>query len=169
MKILRVAVIVGALLCVSFSGVYAWSWESLFLPQNSLTGKPAPDFTLKTTGGQDLNLTEFRASQKAIIFFWATWCPHCRTALKDLNRDAADIQKRNIKLILVDIQEENDVVKAYLKRSAITMDVFLDLDAAVSESYGIVGVPTFVFVNESGIVKSVEHSLPADYEAVFKR
>jgi hypothetical protein len=49
------------------------------------------------------------------------------------------------------------------------MDVFLDEDSAVSEEYGLIGVPTFYFVDVNGIVADVMHSLPKDLEAVFTK
>ena len=53
--------------------------------QNPNVGKAAPDFTLATLDGDEVNMTQYREGKRAIIFFWATWCPHCRVALKELN------------------------------------------------------------------------------------
>jgi thioredoxin-related protein len=43
----------------------------------------------------------------------------------------------------------------------------LDEESSLAESYGVVGVPTFVFVDAKGIVSAVEHVLPEGYERFF--
>ena len=58
--------------------------DGSFMTQ-TLIGKPAPDFTLDTLSAKQVNMTSYRSGKKAIIFFWATWCPHCRVQLKELN------------------------------------------------------------------------------------
>jgi len=35
------------------------------------------------------------------------------------------------------------------------------------EPYGVIGLPTFVFIDEAGIVRDVTHSLPEKYETIF--
>lgn len=136
--------------------------------ENPLLGKPAPDFTLKTLGAGDVNLAAFRAQGPALIFFWATWCPHCREQLAELSPRIDEIEQKGIKVLLLDLGENEETVKKYVSKRGIREDrVFLDVDSAVAEQYGIIGVPTFFFVDRSGIVKSVEHSLPEDFEKIL--
>ena len=86
-----------------------------------------------------------------------------------INKQREDITQKGIKIVLVDVGESEAVVDGYLKKRNITMDVFLDEDSAVSEGYELIGVPTFYFVDENGIVADVAHSLPKDLEAVFAK
>jgi len=134
---------------------------------NQQIGKAAPDFTLKTLKGESVNMTKYRGGKKAIVFFWATWCPHCRTALKNLNKDYTDIEKKGIKIIIVDLAETTQEVAYYAKKNKIALDIFLDTEGDLAEPYGIIGVPTFYFIDESGIVRAIEHALPANYENLF--
>ena len=138
-----------------------------FFMENEDVGKPVKDFTLKVVGGEQVNLKKYIEGSKAIIFFWATWCPHCARELKELNRQKDEITQKGIKIVLVDVGESESVVDQYLKKAGIALDVFLDEDSAVSESYDLIGVPTFYFVDEKGIVADVMHSLPKDLDAVF--
>ncbi|MFH1359524.1 MAG: TlpA disulfide reductase family protein [Candidatus Omnitrophota bacterium] len=146
----------------------SFAMGQLFFFGNSLEGKPAPDFTLSTTSGQKLNMTAVREGKSAIIFFWATWCPHCRSALNELNQKEKDIQQQGIKLMVVDLGESSKVVSAYQKKYNITIDMFLDTDSALGETYNIIGVPTFFLVDAKGIVRSVGHALPDDYARFLK-
>jgi len=142
--------------------------QFFFMP-NSLVGKAAPEFTLKNLEGKELSLTQYRDGQSAVIFFWATWCPHCRTALKGLNQKKAEFEKKGIKLVLVDLGESAEEVSEHLRKSNMDLNVFLDMDTALSESYGVIGVPTFYLVSKDGIVKKVDHALPENYEEILNR
>jgi len=140
--------------------------QLLFMP-NALIGKPAPDFTLKNLEGKDLNMTKYRDGKSAIVFFWATWCPHCRTALKGLHQKKDEFEKKGIKLVLVDLGESVEEVREHLLKAKMELNIFMDMDTALSESYGIIGVPTFYLVDKDGIVKYVEHALPKNYEGIL--
>ena len=70
--------------------------------------------------------------------------------------------------MLVDLGETEREVKAYMERNKVGATVFLDEDTSLAENYGIIGVPTLVFVDAKGMVKAVEHSLPDDYEKILE-
>ena len=132
-----------------------------------LIGQLAPNFTLGTLSDQNKTMSLTRDGQSAIIFFWAVWCPHCRRQLTALTQQQADIEKKGIKIILVNVGEDLRKVKDYFSANNISSDVFLDQNSAVAGNYNIVGVPTFFFVNTEGIIIAAEHSLPSDYENIL--
>jgi len=138
-----------------------------FFMENEKTGKEVQDFTLKVVNGEEVRLKKYRDGKKTIIFFWATWCPHCRTELGRLNEEKASFEKQNIKIALVDVGEKEDIVDKYIRKNNITFDVFLDVESKVANMYGLIGVPTFYFVDKDGIVLDVQHSLPENLEDVF--
>jgi peroxiredoxin len=140
-----------------------------FYMENGDIGKEIKDFTLNVVNGEKTNLKEYRNGKKSIVFFWATWCPHCVKELQVLNTQKEEIAKKNIRLVLVDVGENESTVDRYLKKKNIEMNVFLDDDSAVSDAYGLIGVPTFYIVDEKGIVVDVTHSLPKDLETVFSK
>jgi protein-disulfide isomerase len=49
------------------------------------------------------------------------------------------------------------------------MDVMLDEKNEVAALFGIIGVPTFYFLDEAGTVVNVLHSYPDDLEAAFAK
>lgn len=140
-----------------------------FYMENEDIGKPVKDFTLKVVKGEEISLQEYRDGKKAIIFFWATWCPHCRAQLGNLNRDQEEIENSNIKIVLVDVGESEAIVSKYLEKNEINMNVFLDEKSEVSDTYGLIGLPTFYYVGEDGVVIDVQHSLPDDLTEVFQK
>ena len=163
---LRVLILL-ALIFVGFGPGYA-SGQFFFQDQETmLVGKAAPDFKLKMLSGKESSLTGFRNGQNTIVFFWATWCPHCREQLAQLTKEKEAIERKGIKIALVDLAEEVPQVRAYVEKYKVDSDVFLDQDGKVSEQYSVIGVPTFFFVNKEGVIKSVEHALPENYEILF--
>ena len=149
----------------TLSPVYASG--QFFFFENSLEGKPAPDFTLKTLDGKELNLTKFREGHAAIVFFWATWCPHCGEQFRELGKLTDELERKGIKLILVNLDEDVRSIPRYVQQYNIKHEVALDTDSAVADKYGIVGVPTFYFVDKSGVIKLMEHELPENYGEIL--
>jgi len=135
--------------------------------ENPLIGQQAPDFFLESVKNGKVSLAKLRDGQGAIVFFWATWCPHCRRQLGELNTQAAEIEKKGIKIILIDIGENARQVSSYLEKQGINLDAVLDENSSLSDSYGIVGVPTFYLIDKKGVVKAVEHALPENYAKIL--
>jgi peroxiredoxin len=135
---------------------------------NTLIGKPAADFTLETLKDKKVNMTKYRDGKKAIIFLWATWCPHCRVELKRINEMQDEMAAKGIKIILVSLGEEKETVRSYINRHQYTFDIFLDEEQSLEGPYQLVGVPTLFFLDENGVIKYVDHALPEDYEAPFR-
>jgi len=154
--ILTAAFIVIIKSCSPFLGV-----------DNPLGGRLAPDFTLETINGHEVNMTQYRGGQPAMIFFWATWCPHCRNQLKELTYNRQAIEASGIKIILVDVGESLRKVSEYVNVNNISLDVFLDESAEIANNYEIVGVPTFFLINREGIIIDVKHILPDDYQKIL--
>jgi peroxiredoxin len=130
---------------------------------NPLVGRPAPDFTLNTLSGRARNMTEWRGGQPAVIFFWATWCPHCRTQLQELSKQKQDIERKGIKIILVDLEESGQVVADYIRKREVAFDVMLDNEGIVGRQYNVRGLPAFFFVDHEGRIVAAGHYLPSGY------
>jgi len=131
--------------------------------KNQLIGQSAPDFTLEMLSGKTVNMTQLRDGRPAIIFFWATWCPHCRKQLKELTESRDEIGSKGIRIILVDVGEARQKVMHYMKSNGVPFDTFLDQSEELSLKYGLVGVPTFFLLNNEGIVVAAENILPSNY------
>ena len=165
MKNILRALLISGLLFAAFRPSQAMG--QFFFMENESIGKPAPDFTLPTVGGAQTSLADFRKQDKAIIFFWATWCPHCRRELGNLVQKKEEFARKGVKIALVDVGEDAAAVKGYLQKNKVDFTVFLDQETAVAGSYNIVGVPMFWLVDKEGIVRDVQYSLPPDYDEIL--
>ena len=135
--------------------------------ENKLINEIAPDFTLQDLSGQDISLSDLQG-KGVIIFFWTTWCPHCRNALPVLSREYQDMLDSDIELLAINIRESKELVESYAQRNSLDFPVLLDWDSEVASTYEVVGVPTIVLVSSEGKIVSVSNSLPEDYRELLK-
>lgn len=129
-----------------------------------MTGEKAPAFTLKDTQGKVTDTAEYLGKQPVVIFFWTTWCPHCRRQISHLEKESAKISQAGAALILVDIEEDAIDVVRFLKGINSPLDSLLDEDSEVAGKYSVVGVPTFVVIGADGVIKFHGNSLPNEYQ-----
>jgi cytochrome c biogenesis protein CcmG/thiol:disulfide interchange protein DsbE len=159
-------------LLLSFSSSSVWAMGHLpaqAAVESPLIGKAAPDAFLAASDGTSDSVMSSRQRQKAIVIFWATWCPNCYGELGSLNSNIASIEEKGIKIILVDLGETKEDVKKYFNRRQMKLTSFIDADNVLQGPYHLVGIPTLVFIDENGIVRSVTHEFPSDYENYFNQ
>ena len=128
----------------------------------------AADIVLNDLQSQPANLSSL-AGKPTVLFFWTTWCPYCRTELKDLNKMRPQMEKEGVVVFAVNVGEPVYKVTNFLKNYALSIRVLLDKDARAAENYGIRGVPTYIFINKNGQVVSTEHRLPDNYMDILSR
>ncbi len=135
--------------------------------ESPLVGKKAPDFSLERLAGGSASLSGLISGKKAIVFFFAIWCPHCREQLKALARKDQELATQSIEIVLVDIGEPAPKVARFMKAQGIDRDVLLDTGSFVAEAYGVMGVPALFFIGSDGKVLYSEFGLPDDYLQIF--
>jgi peroxiredoxin len=133
----------------------------------NLSNKKAPSFTLETTDGKTLSLTQAMEGKRTALIFWATWCPHCREELETLRQKLDGIKQKGIQILLLNVGESKEDAKGYLKQQGVPLESFLDEDNTVAGLYGVVGIPTVIFIDDQGIIRSIEHEFPTDYDTKF--
>jgi peroxiredoxin len=140
---------------------------STLTTKSSLIGESAPDVVLTKSDGTSAGVIGSRQGEKAILVFWATWCPHCYEELGAINDSVVSIEQKGIKIILVDVGETQEDVKNYFNRRQMKLTSFVDENSFLQGAYHLVGVPTLIFIDEKGIIRSVTHEFPSDYENYF--
>ena len=156
------------LLLSSPASTWAMGNENTHIIQSSLIGKTAPDVVLAKTDGTSSSVINSRKGGKAILVFWATWCPHCYEDLGSINDNFESIEQKGIKIILIDVGEAQGDVKNYFNHRHMQLDSFVDEDSYMLEMYHLIGVPTLIFIDEKGIIRNVTHEFPSDYENYFR-
>jgi peroxiredoxin len=133
-----------------------------------LGGKKAPEAVLQDVEGRPQQLGSLIKDKKAVLFFWATWCPHCRTQIKDLNARKEEMAKENIILVLIDIGEPASKVASFMKSQGVDLPVFFDTEGIAAETYGVFGIPTMFFIGADGVVRNGYNGFPDNYKELLK-
>lgn len=123
--------------------------------QDALPGQPAPNFELANLAGQPVQLSDF-AGKPVILNFWATWCPPCR---KEMPAFEAASEAYGDRLTIIGINhtaaDDPDLVTDFMAEYGITFPVLLDELGLVVKIYGVVGLPTTVFIDHNGIINEI--------------
>ncbi len=90
----------------------------------------------------------FGHGQSYLLFFWATWCRPCKTALPEL----LAFERDHGTPVLAVTDERPDVLDGFFRGfgRAFPERVLLDQSRELAARYAITGYPTFVFVPGSG-------------------
>lgn len=143
------------------------AWDPLLRAPHPLLGKALPEFEIKDTELTTWSFADIRKGRRAVLFFWATWCPHCRSQLQDIQANWTKIEEAGVVMMLINVGENRKQAIAYLQRAGLPQTGYLDWDSAVSNKFGVYGLPTYIFVNEEGIVTAVQHQLPENIDSVY--
>lgn len=136
-------------------------------PEIHIAVAEAPDFSLESLSGEQISLSSFKG-KGVILFFWATWCPHCRSALGELNTEYANIKNSNIEVLAIDIDESKARVENFIKKYSLGYPVLLDVGGEVSSQYNVVGIPSFILISKDGKIVKISHSIPSNYKDLLK-
>lgn len=117
-------------------------------------GNLAPDFTLSSTTGKTVSLSDYRG-KRVMVNFWGTWCPPCRAEMPDMEKF---YQENDVEILAVNLTPtESNVsdVTDFIDEFGLSFQVLLDEELTVSSRYGIQPVPTSFMVDSKGIVQYV--------------
>jgi peroxiredoxin len=120
-------------------------------------GQSAPEFTLRDTSGISRNPLRVSGADRGpvLLVFFKDDCPTCRYALPFLGKIHSALKEGGVRLFGVS-QDDRERSLAFAKATGVEFPVLLDdSDYAVSKQYGLVSVPTFIMVDESGTVSNV--------------
>jgi cytochrome c biogenesis protein CcmG, thiol:disulfide interchange protein DsbE len=113
--------------------------------------QPAPAFTWRDAQGATRNLADYRG-QRVIINMWATWCEPCRSEMPDLDRVNG---QNDVVVIGINKGQNIDVIPPFIAEIGVSFPLISDPDGDVSLAYGARNLPTSVFIDREGIVRSI--------------
>ena len=110
---------------------------------------PAPNFTLKSLNGKNLKLSEMTGNV-VLINFWASWCGPCREEMPLLNDLHNKYQPLGFTVLGVNVEEQVDSARGFLKNFPVDFPILLDSSNQVSKLYDVIAMPTTVVVDRDG-------------------
>ncbi|NVO10839.1 MAG: TlpA family protein disulfide reductase [Bacteroidales bacterium] len=130
---------------------------------NLAPGKPAPLFKYKDINGKEYALENLKG-KLVYIDFWATWCGPCRHELPYLEEVEKAYKGKKITFISMSLDDDMFAWDKMVKDKKM-MGLQLHADGAfnstVAKDYQIKGIPTFVLIDQNGIIISPSASRPS--------
>jgi thiol-disulfide isomerase/thioredoxin len=116
---------------------------------------PAPAFQLTGRGGKAIDLRQFKG-QVVMINFWATWCGPCRQEMPLLEDIHKKYKAMGFTMLGVNVEPDSAAAEAWLsKQKPVTFPIAFDTESKVSKLYKVAGMPSTVFVDRKGNVRTM--------------
>jgi cytochrome oxidase Cu insertion factor (SCO1/SenC/PrrC family) len=112
-------------------------------------GGRAPGFDLESTEGGRVSLADL-AGRPLVINFWASYCPPCRAEMPLLQRRVGSLS--TVRLVLINEGDNGQSARSFLNGIGIQQPALLDSDLKVGRAYGVLPLPTTVFVRADGSI-----------------
>lgn len=124
-------------------------------------GDTAPEVRMVNLEGRPVSLSALRGRAVALNF-WATWCPPCVREMPLLESVQAEYRDRGLTVVGIDLDEPVARVAPVVQRRGVTYPVWVDEPGVPSASraayaqFGGVGLPTTIFIDAAGVVRSTQ-------------
>jgi thiol-disulfide isomerase/thioredoxin len=129
---------------------------------------PAPDFTLKSGGGENIKLSELRG-QVVLINFWASWCGPCRKEMPLLDQLYQQYKPLGFTVLGVNVEEDPSQARMLLGKIPVSFPVLFDGTNAVSKQYDVIAMPTTVIVDRNGNMRYLHKGYMPGYEDAYQQ
>ncbi len=117
-------------------------------------GKPLPNSTGKTLDGSSDEFKKYQG-KVLVIHFWATWCPPSRKLLFYLDSITKKFPKDQIQMIHINLDEEADIAKKFLKNNPISGIHWWDeADSGLQHKWNIRQIPALFIIDNQGIIRA---------------
>jgi peroxiredoxin len=126
----------------------------------------APDFTLKSTAGDNLRLSELRGDV-VLINFWASWCGPCRQEMPLLDELHNRYKAMGFTVLGVNVEEDSSKAKRLLRDMQVSFPVLFDNHSEVSRRYDVIAMPSTVLVDRNGNMRYLHKGYKPGLEDVY--
>lgn len=137
----------GLLFASIFVGIQLWQTREAAFGS-------APQFSGQLVDGSTFNLGNWRqahAGQAGLIYFWAEWCPVCRTTAGNVSAIAGEWP-----VISIASQSGNSAqINETMAERDYPWPTLADPGGGLMKSYGLPGVPAFVVLDPAGNIRFV--------------
>jgi thiol-disulfide isomerase/thioredoxin/protocatechuate 3,4-dioxygenase beta subunit len=114
-------------------------------------GDRAPDFTIKSLEGKELNLADFRGKY-VLLDFWATWCAPCLAEMPNLQA-IQDQHAKDPRFVLIGLNVDDQPGPAAYSVKALKLSWrqgFAGSDSPVVSAYGATAIPARLLIGPDG-------------------
>lgn len=123
------------------------------------TGSPAPDFTLRSTSGQNVTLSSFRGTHNVLLaFFPFAFTRTCTAELCEFSTDYAEFTSADTVVLPISC-DFVPALKAFKAQEKMTVDLLGDVRREVSRAYGVLleepfaAARAYILIDKSGVIR----------------
>lgn len=131
----------------------------IVIGSNPLVGRTAPDFTLQTTDGQTVTLSELRG-KPVILNFWASWCVPCREEFPLLVSAYQKYSGDGLQIVGVIFKDGPQAAGDFAKSYGATWPLLVDPGNVVANKYNGTIVPVSYYIDRDGVIRTVSYGPP---------
>jgi len=120
-------------------------------PAAAHPGGPAP--VLIPAAGGRLTLAALRG-HPVVVNFWASWCGPCRAEMPMLVKAWHAYAARGVVVVGFDVDDTPAEARRFLGDYHVDYPIVAVPDERLPRAYGVIGLPTTVFVDASGMIRA---------------
>lgn len=128
----------------------------------------APNFTLPTFGGKQLQLADFKGDV-VMVNFWASWCGPCREEMPLIEGLHKKYSKLGFTVLGVNVDANPKDAAKMLKEIPVSFPIGFDAKNKVSELYKVDSMPSTVMVDRKGNMRFLHRGYKPGYEADYEK
>ena len=145
--------------------------------KNVKLGEDAPKFKLKEiASGDSVALDDYVGKEKkvVIVIFWSTWSPRSQQELGDLKELKAEFAEKGVDVLAVNVEKEDptpediNAMKEIIKTLDPGFNMIMDSGLGIFREYGVVAVPSTVFLDGDGVIKKIYDGYPSSAKMDMK-
>lgn len=126
-------------------------------------GDPAPAFTLPSTGGSEVSLSQFLGRPVVLVFYPGDDTPVCTKQLNSYNDDLAQFEALDAQVLAISAQSVDSHEK-FAGKHGFKFPLLADTDKTVAAAYGTLGPIGFprrsVFIIDAhGVVRYAHRAI----------
>ncbi len=141
-------------------GMLFLGWSSGGGTRTTATGRLAPAFTLTSTDGRPVSLSDYRGRDVLLYFNEGVGCDACFYQMADLEKNGQQLAANGLTVLPI-VVNPADVVRGEIARFGLRTPFLIDANEQVSNAYGVVGTGmhenlpghSFVLVDGSGRIR----------------
>ena len=126
----------------------------------------APQFSARTSNGQEINLDTFKG-KVVLLDFWGTWCAPCRVSLPLLKDLASKVDPAKVAIVSIDEGDSKEKWENFIRNNGMTWTQVYDGDLALHHAFRVDGYPRYYLLSKDGIILNQFKGWNQDGEATI--
>ena len=131
-----------------------------------LQGQSAPDFALRSSGGPNVRLSEYRGDVVVLSFFGSR-CGQCGTQIASLGRLLDIYGSAGLTALAVNVDDDQVAAQEYIAAHRTSVPMLLDPEKSVARAYRVDDLPMLLIIDRAGRIRYVHRDYRNGHDAQY--